>query len=164
VMLSVTNHGEISSRLVLPLLLLVFLIVSLLLMRFELLPLVSICLSPLLFILLFNEFLLFTELDLERLVARTGRRLVDVGCFLPTLDKERVTGWLDENDVSILLSMGCCELSTGSMLASGELVGESASRLSTSESPSSTSSSSSSSAATPAPRTGSSTLSGRKRG
>ena len=53
----------------LTLLLLVFLIVSLLLMRFELLPLVSSCFSPLLFILLFNEFLLFTELDLDRLVA-----------------------------------------------------------------------------------------------
>lgn len=93
VMLSVTNHGEISSRLVLPLLLFVFLIVSLLLIRFELLPLVSSCFSPpLLFILLFNEFLLFTEFDLDRLVARTGKRLVDVGCFLPTLDKERVTG------------------------------------------------------------------------
>ena len=54
----------------LTLLLLVFLIVSLLLMRFELLPLVSSCFSPpLLFILLFNEFLLFTEFDLDRLVA-----------------------------------------------------------------------------------------------
>ena len=31
---------------------------------------------------------------------RTGKRLVDVGCFLPTLERERVTGWLDENDVS----------------------------------------------------------------
>ena len=31
---------------------------------------------------------------------RTGKRLVEVGCFLPTLDKERVTGWLEENDVS----------------------------------------------------------------
>ena len=31
---------------------------------------------------------------------RTGKRLVDVGCFLPTLDKERVTGWLDEKEVS----------------------------------------------------------------
>ena len=56
----------------LTLLLLVFLIVSLLLIRFELLPLVSICFSPpLLFILLFNEFLLFTEFDLDRLVAAT---------------------------------------------------------------------------------------------
>ena len=31
---------------------------------------------------------------------RTGKRLVDVGCFLPTLESDRVTGWLDENDVS----------------------------------------------------------------
>lgn len=54
----------------LTLLLFVFLIVSLLLMMFELLPLVSSCLlSPLLFIALFNEFLLFTELDFDKLVA-----------------------------------------------------------------------------------------------
>ena len=53
----------------------VFLIVSLLLIRFELLPLVSSCFSPLLFILLFNEFLLFTELDLDRLVAAKTWRL-----------------------------------------------------------------------------------------
>ena len=54
----------------LTLLLFVFLIVSLLLMMFELLPFVSSCLlSPLLFIALFNEFLLFTELDFDKLVA-----------------------------------------------------------------------------------------------
>merc|ERR1719284_1470584 len=75
----------------------------LLLMMFELLPLVSSCLlSPLLFIALFNEFLLFTEFDFDKLVARTGKRLDEVGCFLPTLDNDLVTGWLDENDVSIL--------------------------------------------------------------
>jgi len=125
VMLSVTNQGEISSRLVLALLLFVFLIVSLLLMMFELLPFVSSCLlSPLLFIALFNEFLLFTELDFDKLVARTGKRLDEVGCFLPTLDNDLVTGWLDENDVSILLSIACELLTTGSMLASGEFVGE----------------------------------------
>ena len=60
----------------LTLLLFVFLIVSLLLIKFELFPLVSSCFSPpLLFILLFNEFLLFTELDLDRLVAAKTWRL-----------------------------------------------------------------------------------------
>ena len=59
-------------------------------MRFELLPLVSSCFSPLLFILLFNEFLLFTELDLDRLVAAKNI-FVNMFCklwkYLGTFDK-----------------------------------------------------------------------------
>ena len=47
-----------------------FLIVSLLLIRLELVPLVNTLLSLLLNLLL-REFLLFTELDFERLVAVT---------------------------------------------------------------------------------------------
>ena len=62
--------GFLQKKYNLTLLLFVFLIVSLLLMMFELLPFVSSCLlSPLLFIALFNEFLLFTELDFDKLVA-----------------------------------------------------------------------------------------------
>ena len=63
-------RGFLQKKYNLTLLLFVFLIVSLLLMMFELLPLVSSCLlSPLLFIALFNEFLLFTEFDFDKLVA-----------------------------------------------------------------------------------------------
>ena len=43
---------------------------------------------------------LFKKGEKRRDPPRTGKRLVEVGCFLPTLDKERVTGWLEENDVS----------------------------------------------------------------
>ena len=57
-----------------------FLIVSLLLMMFELLPFVSSCLlSPLLFIALFNEFLLFTEFDFDKLVAVKKTKISPAG-------------------------------------------------------------------------------------
>ena len=72
--------GFLQKKYNLTLLLFVFLIVSLLLMRFELLPLVSSCLlSPLLFIALFNEFLLFTELDFDKLVAVKKTKISPAG-------------------------------------------------------------------------------------
>lgn len=141
--LSCTSHGEISSILVFALLfvdlvellrafdvlLFVVFLFSLLFIILELVPLVSLFSAttvPLL-ILLFMEFLLFIELDFDRLEAKTGSLLADcwVG-FLPTLDIDRVTGWLFANEVSILLSAGLLESVSelGSKEASGELLGE----------------------------------------
>ena len=72
--------GFLQKKYNLTLLLFVFLIVSLLLMMFELLPFVSSCLlSPLLFIALFNEFLLFTELDFDKLVAVKKTKISPAG-------------------------------------------------------------------------------------
>ena len=81
----------------LTLLLFVFLIVSLLLMMFELLPLVSSCLlSPLLFIALFNEFLLFTELDFDKLVAVKKMKISPLLNFCYSLGTNLTVGvgWL----------------------------------------------------------------------
>lgn len=120
--LSVTNHGDMSSRLVFAFEF-VFLIASLLLITLALVPFVSSRESVLL-ILLLREFLLFTELDLERLEASTGRRLADCPDFLPTLDNDRVTGLLLANEVSILLSIASAEVSISvCKLDSGELLG-----------------------------------------
>jgi len=113
--LSWTNHGEISSILVfallfvdlvelflvLPVLLLVAFLFSLLLIILEFVPLVSLVSAVPLLILLLIEFLLFMEFDFERLVAKTGSLLADCWAgFLPTLDIDRVTGWLFANEVS----------------------------------------------------------------
>jgi len=101
---------------------------SLLLMMLEFVPFVSLVSETLpLLILLFREFLLFIELDFARLEAKTGSLLVD--CwedFLPTLDIDRVTGWLFANEVSILFSVDVLESFSefGPREASGELVGE----------------------------------------
>jgi len=114
--------------LVFAVLLLVAFLFSLLLIRLEFVPLVSLVSAtfPLL-ILLFIAFLLFIEFDFERLEAKTGSLLVDC-CedFLPTLDIERVTGWLFANEVSILFSADVLESVSefGSKEASGELLGE----------------------------------------
>ena len=74
-------------------------------MRFELLPLVSICLSPLLFILLFNEFLLFTELDLERLVAE---KRMFVRMFLQTLKIFRMKIVIKGDKIRFCCSVNSC--------------------------------------------------------
>jgi len=123
VRLSVTSHGEISSRLVFALLF-VFLMASLLLIRLELVPFVSSRLSPLVNLLLI-EFLLFTELDFGRLVARTGSLLEDCPPgLLPTLERDRVTGAVPAKEVSILLRSLASMTGAGSRLVSGELLGE----------------------------------------
>lgn len=114
--------------LVFAVLLLVAFLFSLLLIRLEFVPLVSLVSAtfPLL-ILLFKEFLLFIEFDFERLEAKTGSLLVDCwDGFLPTLDIDRVTGWLFANEVSILFSADVLESVSefGSKEASGELLGE----------------------------------------
>lgn len=140
--LSCTSQGEISSILVfallfvdlvelflvLPVLLFVVFLFSLLLIILEFVPLVSLvsAVVPLL-ILLLMVFLLFIEFDFERLEAKTGSLLADCCAgFLPTLDIDRVTGWLFANEVSILFSADVLESVSefGSKEASGELLGE----------------------------------------
>jgi len=139
--LSWTNHGEISSILVfallfvdlvelflvLAVLLLLAFLFSLLLIILEFVPLVSLVSVVPLLILLLIEFLLFMEFDFERLEAKTGSLLADCWAgFLPTLDIDRVTGWLFANEVSILFSADVLESVSefGSKEASGELLGE----------------------------------------
>lgn len=68
-------------------------------------------------LLLFTSFRLLTvfrlllrELDLERLFARIG----SLEGFLPTLERDRVTGWLLANEVSILLRVEEASLEDGS--------------------------------------------------
>lgn len=114
--------------LVFAVLLLVAFLFSLLLIMLEFVPLVSrVSATFPLLILLFMEFLLFIEFDFERLEAKTGSLLADCWAgFLPTLDSDRVTGWLFANEVSILFSADVLESvsEVGSNEASGELLGE----------------------------------------
>jgi len=146
-----TSHGDISSMLVFALLfvdlvelflvfvvlLLVAFLFSLLFIRLEFVPFVSLesVTLPLL-ILLLREFLLFMEFDFARVEAsfclfsikpNTGSLLADVwDCFLPTLDIDRVTGWLFANEVSILFNVDVLESFSelGSKEASGELLSD----------------------------------------
>lgn len=89
----------------------------------------------LILLLLFILFLLFIEFDLARTEAGTGSLLADCCAFvfLLTLDKERVTGWLLANEVSILLIVFssnilefpfCSNTKLGSREASGVVRGE----------------------------------------
>jgi len=101
-----------------------FFLFSLLLITCELLPLLNRGDSELfLLIFLFTEFLFALEPERLRLEAKTGSRLLDC-CpgFLPTLERDLVTGWLLANDVSILLSVEVLESlsDVGSKDASGE--------------------------------------------
>lgn len=74
--------------------------------------------------------LLLREFDLDRLFAKIG----SLDCFLPTLERDRVTGWLLANEVSILLRIeeasagdGSKDLGwfwDGSSDPSGEALGE----------------------------------------
>lgn len=142
--LSWTNQGEISSKLLLALSFEWFVMVFILdtpLDVFDWIPLVMDCLlSLLLTLLVLLSFplirlltvfrLLLRELDLERLFAKRG----SLEGFLPTLERDRVTGWLLANEVSILLRMeeasagdGSKDLGwiwDGSSDPSGEALGE----------------------------------------
>jgi len=135
--LSVTSQGEISSMLLLfDVLFFIFFaevplkefLFSLLLITCELLPLLNRDSDLFLLIFLFTEFLFAFEPERLRLEARTGSLLLDCCCpgFLPTLDRDLVTGWLLANDVSILLSVEVLESlsDVGSKDASGELLGD----------------------------------------